>query len=483
MIPIRVCIVFFLLVVCGCTTVLPGRRSHGSGLDRDEKDLARALASFAQGLIYETEEGRNSPNALRYYARAAELDPKSPLVQSRLGRSAFRSNRHAAALAAFEEACRLNPTSFDARLELAVTCSAVGESKRAAEVLAEGIMIDPSQPVGYIALSRLLFRNGRDKEAIATLEKGMDHVSEPEDLLSFCYVQSLEFVPEQPQRTITCSRFVTSHRTARQGRFALLYGEIYENLGDLKEAARNYDIATRQDDPHERAFARLAFAQIDNSLAEGIRTLERGQEVLPDSLVVLFTLGYLYHADGRHDDAVAVFEKVIALAGKREGSELSASFYLSYGSALEQGKRTDEAEKVFLKCIEIHPDAHEVLNYLAYMWSEQGRNLDRALEFVRSALKHEPENPAYTDTLGWIHYKQERFEEAMVAIRKANSLLPSDPILNDHMGDVLHALDRTDEAVEYWKRSFVLDPDNEVLREKLRAQGIDPESIPLPKEE
>jgi len=45
------------------------------------------------------------------------------------------------------------------------------------------------------------------------------------------------------------------------------------------------------------------------------------------------------------------------------------------------------------------------MNYLGYMWAERGVNLPKARELIEKAVKLEPKNAAYLDSLAWVIYK------------------------------------------------------------------------------
>src|SRR5690606_23309946 len=83
---------------------------------------------------------------------------------------------------------------------------------------------------------------------------------------------------------------------------------------------------------------------------------------------------------------------------------LPAEFWLFHGSILERSGRLEDAEALFRKALEAHPDFAPIQNYLAYMLAEQSRELEEAETLVKAALRQEPDNHAYLDTLGWIYY-------------------------------------------------------------------------------
>ena len=87
------------------------------------------------------------------------------------------------------------------------------------------------------------------------------------------------------------------------------------------------------------------------------------------------------NTEKKYNQAIIQFEKAEAAAKKKEEEKykLPAIFYLQFGAACESIGQIGRAEQIFKKCIELYPDSHQVLNYLAYMLAEQGIKLDQAL--------------------------------------------------------------------------------------------------------
>jgi len=111
------------------------------------------------------------------------------------------------------------------------------------------------------------------------------------------------------------------------------------------------------------------------------------------------------------------------------------------------------------------PDFAEALNYLGYMWAEKGTNLAQAQVMIESALKQEPDNTAYLDSLGWVFYQQGKYREALKNIQRAIDLdKEPDATLYDHLGDVQAALKEFDKARASWRKAQSLEPKPEVQR-------------------
>jgi len=68
-----------------------------------------------------------------------------------------------------------------------------------------------------------------------------------------------------------------------------------------------------------------------------------------------------------------------------------------------------------------------MLGRYAQFWSDQGQNLESALEAAKKAIALTPDNYSPWNTLGQVYLKQKNFEEALKAAEKALSLAPDQP--------------------------------------------------------
>ena len=84
-----------------------------------------------------------------------------------------------------------------------------------------------------------------------------------------------------------------------------------------------------------------------------------------------------------------------------------------------------------------------MLNYYGYMLADRGVRLDEATSMIQKAVKQEPNNGAYLDSLGWAYYKQNKLAEAEEYLRKAVEREAHDPTILGHLGDVYVKLGQT----------------------------------------
>jgi tetratricopeptide (TPR) repeat protein len=161
----------------------------------------------------------------------------------------------------------------------------------------------------------------------------------------------------------------------------------------------------------------------------------------------------LYHAK-RHDDAEKVYRGLLDKYGADHGSNeprhvlREARLALS-NVAVVRGE-TSAAIEWLEQVLDEFPDDVSALNDLGYLWAEQGSHLGRAHRMIEKAVREEPDNAAYRDSLGWVLFQLGRVPEALVELEKAAAKEP-DPTVLEHLGDARRAAGRLDQAKESWR--------------------------------
>ncbi len=110
------------------------------------------------------------------------------------------------------------------------------------------------------------------------------------------------------------------------------------------------------------------------------------------------------------------------------------------------------------KAFALRPDDPGLNNNLGYFYADRGIHLDKAEKMVRKARAGTPKQVNVLDSVGWVFYKQGRFEEAGDIFQEILTLQATQaekhPVLFDHAGDVYYRLDDREKAVELWKRAI-----------------------------
>jgi tetratricopeptide (TPR) repeat protein len=94
------------------------------------------------------------------------------------------------------------------------------------------------------------------------------------------------------------------------------------------------------------------------------------------------------------------------------------------------------------------------------MLAERGERLNESVDLVQRALKIEPDNGSYLDSLGWAYYKSGKLDLALESLGRAADQLSRNSVIQDHYGDVLVKLGRYEDAIAAWTRVLSGDGDS-----------------------
>ena len=120
-------------------------------------------------------------------------------------------------------------------------------------------------------------------------------------------------------------------------------------------------------------------------------------------------------------------------------------------AALERLDQFEESEALFRQLVDNEPNDANAANYLGYMWADREVRLEEALELIARAVSLDPENSAYLDSLGWVHFRLGDIAEAERWLRRAVDLGGNlgDGTIYCHLGEVLLAGGERAEARRY----------------------------------
>ena len=147
------------------------------------------------------------------------------------------------------------------------------------------------------------------------------------------------------------------------------------------------------------------------------------------------------------------------VAGERSANLQQDHAFLEVGSFLvDLYKDFDSAEKLYLTWLKDHPQEALILNNLAYSYAMYNVKLDDAFKMSAAALRAEPENAAYLDTMAWILYRQKKYSDAALYIEEALAASSKSEMENmeilEHAGDIYVALGNKEKAKQYWTRAI-----------------------------
>jgi tetratricopeptide (TPR) repeat protein len=197
----------------------------------------------------------------------------------------------------------------------------------------------------------------------------------------------------------------------------------------------------------------LAFQQL-HRYDEAVAAFSEAITLAPDEPIRHVLLVQGLSAAGRHKDALAAAE-----SARAKFPEDTTVLY-QLGASLDRAGRQAESEKVFRDVIARDPLDAGALNYLGYMLAEHGRSLDEAATLIQRALKIEPDNPSFLDSLGWTYVQQGKLDLADPPLAAAAAKLPKNSVIQEHLGDLRQKQNRHAEAIAAWQKALAGDGDS-----------------------
>ena len=137
---------------------------------------------------------------------------------------------------------------------------------------------------------------------------------------------------------------------------------------------------------------------------------------------------------------------------------------LLYRKAMVGGEagKIDILERALGRILEIDPDNADALNSLGYTLADKTNRYQEAFKLVEKALSIRPNDPAFIDSMGWVYYRLNNLEKAILYLSKALSLLKDDEIAA-HLGEALWMAGRESEALEVWENGLEIEPSSPFL--------------------
>jgi Tfp pilus assembly protein PilF len=163
-----------------------------------------------------------------------------------------------------------------------------------------------------------------------------------------------------------------------------------------------------------------------------------------------------YHAK-RYADAEESYRALLKKFDDSQTSEIreamrDARAALSNINVIQH--QVPQAEEWLEQILDEFPDNTGAMNDLGYLWADENKHLERALQMVRKAVKDDPKNMAYLDSLGWALYRLGRYPEAVVELKAAAAGEKPDATVLDHLGDAAAKAGDLPAARDAWRRAL-----------------------------
>ena len=175
--------------------------------------------------------------------------------------------------------------------------------------------------------------------------------------------------------------------------------------------------------------------------------------------------GDLYLVVNKPGEAAKAYAKALAAAEARQASpDVLWPILLQQGGALDLAGDWNAAKAAYARAYAIAPEQPTVLNQVGYSEIEHRENVEKASAMIAKASSLRPDDPAITDSLGWVLYLQGKTGQAIPLLEKAAAGDPGEAAINEHLGDAYWSDGRIYEARYAWRAALLTAEDKDKAR-------------------
>ena len=360
-----------------------------------------------------------------------------------------------AALETADTLLGLKPAELNFIILKANLLSDLNQKQAAQELLSEQLVINPDQPRLRLLLARLLFEAQAFSDA--RVQYQILHEIRPEDgeilfALAMLSIEQADFA----QARLHLGRLVRTDQRVNQAQYYL--GLVAEKTGDVALALREF---AKVDGGYEYLSAQGRIVELIsvNQSLEDARSYLAKKKLAHNGLRSQFDLieGQLL---SRVDAEDALFEHLDEAIEAQAGDIPLLYFRAMSGQKYD---RLDILERDLKQVLTLDPGNADAMNALGYTLADQTDRYDEAYVLIERALRLKPEEPAFIDSMGWVLYRLNRYEEAIDYLEQAFERFPNDEVAA-HLGEVLWQSGKTRRAKRVWKEALSETPDSTFLQ-------------------
>jgi tetratricopeptide (TPR) repeat protein len=464
-------IALVLIVLAGW--VSPTRAAQQPTASRD----ADATYFFMLGRYLES-QGKID-EAVAAHKQAIGAEPKSAGLRAELAGLYARQDKALESLEMAESALQQDPENREANRIIGTIYAAFmgqpqpirpGDNPKQYPERAVAALEKARQPntldVGLeLTLGRLYVQTGAFAKAVPLLQRVV--ADQPQFLeAAFLLSAAQEGSDRIEEATRTIEEVVRQNPGYYRGQ--LRVAELYEQQQRWQEAADAYARAQKLNARASGLTTRRAAALINAGKSAEARDLLQpavaARSDKPDAMQ-LYLLAEAQRALKDLPAAEATARKLLA----NDATDSRGMHVMS--QILQDKGDVKGAETMLRDLIKNDPLDAIALNSLGYMLAERGDRLDEAVTLLQRALKVEPDNPSYLDSLGWAYFQQGRDDLADKPLTEAAEKLTTSSVVQDHLGDLRFRQKRYGDAAEAWQRALDGDGqsiDRAKIEQKLR---------------
>lgn len=470
----------------------------------------------------------NSLNPRFYMKIMGTPDDLSPENASlKLGKALIDAGRYSEAIEYLNRAIADNPQKTEAveLLREAIQSSDSDQSANSIEALQQAVFANPQNNSLVILLAETQARSGKIDEAAKLLSESSAKREDGDKLsaaslqvaLGDIYVEAGRFDEAVvAYRNALKARGIENRLVTEDERvFATV---AYEKIIQAYKNANRFDEAKSAIEGSRRLFGKddlfadkqlIEFYRETGKKQEALQTVRAARARFADDYSLLRLEASILTKNGKVDEAAALVKSLInkknsadapsplydefsnyvfissLYSEARRGKEAVESANQAYSASKTEEQRQiaklslataqqmsgdyKSAEDTLRGLLQKSPRNPIALNNLGYFLLERNEKFIEALDLIKQAVKIDPTNPSYLDSLGWAYFKLGKLSEAERNLKAALRYETSSATIFEHLGDVYQKQNKRELAKTLWRKALNLASEAE-MTERIKAK-------------
>ncbi len=452
---------------------------------------------------------RHYDESLALLDRILTVDPNHAEAMSLAAQVRLAKGENDKAIALLETAVKTYPNGAALRYQLGVAYAAAADYTKAAANYTEALNLAADFPNAIIALADVNIKKGDATAAIVSLRQLLQKTNIPEAKLLLgeayraqknwddalvIYTQLTTAFPQNPRLHFLSGVVLLQQKKLPDARTAFTKAaELAPSDVDILEQLFNLDLAEKDISGAKQRvesqilqrptvarlhllLARAYFAE--NNRAAAQTALKKAVELQPNYIEAYLALADMHGMSDQGEKALA------ELRAASEKNPTDARPFFAMATVYERLKNYGAAKDNYERFISLSPKTPAApetlavgLNNLAYLYSEQLGDSDKALEVAQRARELLPRVPEIADTLGWILYKKRIFARARPLAEEAAASLPANAEVQYHLGMIAYSVGDIRQAKQALTRAMELAKTfqgSDIAQNTLSILAIDP---------
>ena len=359
----------------------------------------------------------NTGTALGWYETALEIKIDYAPAISNIANLKRLSGKTQEAIDLFKRAIQADPKLIQAYIGAATSFLALADLDQAKSFAKKALEINSNTP-GVNETLGIIYQNERNpSQAIEYYKKEVE--INPKAYISL--LNSGLLLLQNGQAEAALELLVKASALAPSEQCSLLLAQVYQNLGQFKEAINEYqklDISQSKDKsiPFNLGLCLLNTGHNNAAIEKFKIAIQLDETYIP----ALGNIGTAFKREGRNLEAIQATQKVLDLDPDNTDA------HINLGAIYQDIGQLNDALAYTLKSIQLNTDNPTAHMNLGGIYKDLGQ-LDHALASTLKALELKPDNPIAHMNLGGIYQDLGQLDNALVSTLKSLELEPENP--------------------------------------------------------